>query len=150
MGLSCWLSGKECACQFRIHRRHEFHPWVRKIPCRGNGNPLQWSQLKVFPGKSHGQWSLTGYSPWGQKESRHLATQQQWCSGCGPFPCLIPSLLPVEAFSWYPGTSLPTIPPHPPVLQQKLPLVALSEQLNTMLDAALWNPEGRYWPKDGY
>ena len=32
---------------------------------KGNGNPLQ-----VFlPGKSHGQRSLAGYSPWGHKES---------------------------------------------------------------------------------
>ena len=32
---------------------------------KGNGNPLQ-----VFlPGKSHGQKSLAGYSPWGHKES---------------------------------------------------------------------------------
>ena len=27
----------------------------------GNGNPLQYS----LPGKSHGQRSLVGYSPWG-------------------------------------------------------------------------------------
>ena len=31
----------------------------------GNGNPLQYS----WPGKSHGQRSLIGYSPWGHKES---------------------------------------------------------------------------------
>ena len=31
-------------------------------PGEGNGNPL-------LPGKSHGQRSLVGYSPWGQKES---------------------------------------------------------------------------------
>ena len=30
----------------------------------GNGNPLQYS----CPGESHGQRSLTGYSPWGRKE----------------------------------------------------------------------------------
>ena len=32
------------------------------IPGEGNGNPL-------LPGKSHGQRSLVGYSPWGSKES---------------------------------------------------------------------------------
>ena len=31
-----------------------------------------------LPGKSHGQRSLVGYSPWGRKRVRHdLATQQQ-------------------------------------------------------------------------
>ena len=33
MGLSWWLSGKELACQCR---RHQFDPWVRKIPWRRN------------------------------------------------------------------------------------------------------------------
>jgi len=41
----------------------------------------------------------------------------------------------MEAFSWCPGTALPAIPPHPPVLQQKWPLVALTEQLDTILDS---------------
>ena len=27
-----WCSGKEAACQCRKHERHEFDPWVRKIP----------------------------------------------------------------------------------------------------------------------
>ena len=27
-------SGKEPACQCRRHKRHEFDPWVRKIPWR--------------------------------------------------------------------------------------------------------------------
>ena len=31
-----------------------------------------------LPGKSHGQWSLAGYNPWGLKRVRHsLATKQQ-------------------------------------------------------------------------
>ena len=42
-----------------------FHPWVRKIPWRRN-----WQLTPVFlPGKSHGQRSLAGYSPWGRQES---------------------------------------------------------------------------------
>ena len=32
----------------------------------GNGNPLT---PVLLPGKSHGQRSLVGYSPWGRKES---------------------------------------------------------------------------------
>ena len=34
VGLPGWLSGKESACQCRIHKTHGFHPWVRKIPWR--------------------------------------------------------------------------------------------------------------------
>ena len=38
---------------------------IGKIPCRG-----KWQPAPVFlPGKSHGQRSLAGYSPWGHKES---------------------------------------------------------------------------------
>ena len=41
-----------------------FYPWVGKIPWR-----REWLSTPVFlPGKSHGQRSLAGYSPWGQKE----------------------------------------------------------------------------------
>ena len=49
-------------------------PWVRKIPWR-----RKWQPTPVFwPGKSHGQRSLVGYSPWGHKRVRHdLATKQQ-------------------------------------------------------------------------
>ena len=63
--------GKEPACQHRRHRRHRFHPWVRKIPWR-----RRWQPSPVFwPGKSHGQRSLVGYSSWGHKEWPDLATE---------------------------------------------------------------------------
>ena len=40
-------------------------PWVGKIPWR-----RKWQSTPVLlPGKSHGQRSLVGYSPWGHKES---------------------------------------------------------------------------------
>ena len=56
--------GKEFACWCRRHRRHEFDPWVRKIPWR-----RKWQPTPVFsPGKFHGQRSLVGYSLWGCKE----------------------------------------------------------------------------------
>ena len=59
-GLPKWLSGKESACQCRRH----FDPWVGKIPWR-----RKWQPTPVFlPGKSHGQRSLTGYSPKGPKD----------------------------------------------------------------------------------
>ena len=51
-------SGKEPACYFRRHKRHEFSPWVRKILWR-----RKWQPTPVFfPGESHGQRSLKGYS----------------------------------------------------------------------------------------
>ena len=57
-----WLSGKESASQYR---KCEFDPWVGKIPWR-----RKWQLNPVFlPGKSHGQRSLAGYSPWGCKKS---------------------------------------------------------------------------------
>ena len=40
-------------------------PGLGRSPEGENGNPLQY----FFPGKSHGQRSLAGYSPWGHKES---------------------------------------------------------------------------------
>ena len=46
-------------------RRHEFDPRVRKIPWR-----RRWLPTPVFlPGESHGQRSLSGYSPRGRQES---------------------------------------------------------------------------------
>ena len=66
-GLPWWISGKESICQCR---RPGFDSWVRKIPWR-----KKWQLTPVFlPGKSHGQRSLEGYSPWGYKE---LDTTQQ-------------------------------------------------------------------------
>ena len=46
-------------------RDTKFDPWVGKIPWR-----RKWQSTPVvLPGKSHGQRSLFGYSPWGRKES---------------------------------------------------------------------------------
>ena len=39
-------SGKEPACQCRRHKRGGFDSWVRKIPWRRAGNPLQYSCLE--------------------------------------------------------------------------------------------------------
>ena len=45
-------------------KKHKFDPWVGKIPWR-----RKWLSTPVFlPGKSHGQRSLVGYSPWSRKE----------------------------------------------------------------------------------
>ena len=46
------------------NKRHWFDPRVGKIP-----RSRKWQPAPVFlPGKSHGQRSLAGYSPWGRKE----------------------------------------------------------------------------------
>ena len=52
-----------------------FDSWVGKIPWR-----KKWQHIPVFlPGKSHGQRSLVGYSPWGHKRIGHnLVTKQQF------------------------------------------------------------------------
>ena len=68
MGLPKWLSGKEVSCQCR---KSEFDPWIRKIPWR-----RKWQPTPIFlAGKSYGQWSREGYSPWGCKRVR-----QDWAS----------------------------------------------------------------------
>ena len=55
-------------------------PWVGKIPWR-----RKWKPTSVFlPGKSHGQRSLVGYSPWGHKEldtTEWLHFQSHFLSG---------------------------------------------------------------------
>ena len=52
--------GKEPTCQCRTGKRRGFDPWVGKLPWR-----RKWQPTPVFlPGKSHGQRSLVGYSPW--------------------------------------------------------------------------------------
>ena len=64
IGLPWWFSGKEPTCKCR---RPGFNPWIGKIPWR-----RKWQPTWVFlPGKSHGQRSLVGYSPWGCKRIGH-------------------------------------------------------------------------------
>ena len=45
----------------RIQGRPRFSPWIGKIPWRRRRQPT----LVFLPGKSHGQRTLVGYSPWG-------------------------------------------------------------------------------------
>ena len=70
-GFPRWLSGEEYACQCR---RCGFDPCVGKIPRR-----RVWKPTPVFlPGKSHGQRSPAGYSPWTHKRVEHnLASEQR-------------------------------------------------------------------------
>ena len=60
--LVLWCTGNEPACQCT---RRGLGPWVGKTPWR-----RKWKPTPLFlTGKSHGQRSLAGYSPWGRKES---------------------------------------------------------------------------------
>ena len=80
-----------------------FHPWVRKIPWR-----RKWQPTPVFfPGKSHGQESLAGYSPLGHEESP-LSTHTSAGMDCSlsPPPRWIGrsgAVSQVGRVSWYPG-----------------------------------------------
>ena len=65
MGFPSGTSSKESTCQCRRHKIPGFDPWVRKIPWK-----RAWKSTPGFlPRTSHVQRSLTGYSPWGCKES---------------------------------------------------------------------------------
>ena len=82
-GLPRWFSGLKICLKCRRCRRHRFNPWVWKIPWR-----RKWQPTPVFlPGKSHGQRSLVGYSPWACKEldtteqlSEHKLSLRQFSS----------------------------------------------------------------------
>ena len=57
-------------------------PWRRK-----------WQPTSVFlPGKSHGQRSLAGYSPWGHKSDGHDLMTKQQQKDSGQFICIFPPL----------------------------------------------------------
>ena len=58
---------KELTCQCRRFKRHGFNPWVGKIPWK-----REWQPTSAFlTGKSNGQRSLVGYSPWGCNRIRY-------------------------------------------------------------------------------
>ena len=59
-GLPWWLSSQESTWKYR---RLGFNPWVGKIAWR-----RKWQPTPVFlSGKSYGQRSLAGHSPWGHQ-----------------------------------------------------------------------------------
>ena len=68
-------SSKESTCQGRRHKRHGFHPWVRKIPW--NGNLLQSSCLENP--MNRGAWWATaqGVTELDTTESEHTHTHHQ-------------------------------------------------------------------------
>ena len=68
------LSGKEPACSARATGDMSLTPGSGRFPWREKWQPISVS----LPGKSLGQRSLAGYSPWGCKTVRHdLVTKHQ-------------------------------------------------------------------------
>ena len=63
-----WHSDTNSACHCRRLRRCRFDPWARKIPWRREWQPTPVS----FPGQSHEQRILEGYSPWSHKSQTRL------------------------------------------------------------------------------
>ena len=84
-------SGKEPTCQCRTHKRHEFNPWVGKIPGGGHGNPLQYSCLENP--MDRGAWR--GYSPCGVPTEHPLNMLNTFsqASMCSLLQCLAFSFL---------------------------------------------------------
>jgi len=64
LGNTAWATSL-VAQMVKVSAYNAGDPWVGKIPWR-----RKWQPTPIFlPGKSHGQRSLAGYSPWGCKES---------------------------------------------------------------------------------
>ena len=57
-GFPSGASSQEPTCQCKRHKRHNFYPWVEKIPWR-----WAWRPPIFLPGEFHGQRCLAGYSP---------------------------------------------------------------------------------------
>ena len=76
-GFPWWINSKESACNAGdAGYRTCLDSWVGKISWR-----RKWQSTPVFlPGKSHGQRSLAGYSPWGRKESDTMERTWHACT----------------------------------------------------------------------
>ena len=69
-GLPRWLSGKESACNAG--------ETVRSLGWEGPLEKEMATHSVILAGKSHGQRSLVGYSPWGGRRVRHdLVTEHK-------------------------------------------------------------------------
>ena len=72
--VSQWLSGKESACQYRRHRRHEFNPWVRRIPWR-----RKWQPTRLFLPENpmdRGAWQATAHGVLKSQIKQHAHVDQ--------------------------------------------------------------------------
>ena len=76
----CFPGGSDVKCLSAILETM-CDPWVRKILWRRKWQPTP----VLLPGKSHGQRSLVGYSPWGREESD--TTERLYCTFTFILPC---------------------------------------------------------------
>ena len=65
---------REYIGQQRRHKKQGFDPGSRRFPETGKCQPTP----LFFPGESHGQRSLVGYSPQGRKESDNWVTEHTY------------------------------------------------------------------------
>ena len=97
-----WAS--QVAQRQRIHlpsRRLGFNSWVGKIPWK-----RKWQPTPVFlPGKSHGQRSLVGYSPWGCKRS--LTQLSNWTTTISMHH--LPPQFPSPCYTWPSNKTFPPL-----------------------------------------
>ena len=93
LGLHCWVSSKESACQCRRHKRPGFDPWVGRIPWRRKWQPTPVS----LPGDSHGRRSLVGYNLWGHR------VEHDWSKWAGVHTSVY------HLSVYYPSTCLPPV-----------------------------------------
>ena len=78
LGLPCWLSGNESACQCR---RRRFDLWLGRSPEEGNDNPLQYSCLGNTMDRGTWQATIHGIA----RVGHNLMTKPSPCSNkpCG-------------------------------------------------------------------
>ena len=77
--ISCYercCNGKQPTCHCRRGKRCELDPWVREISWK-----KKWQPIPVFLlGKSNGQRSLAGYSPWDPRVRHNWVTKHNTIS----------------------------------------------------------------------
>ena len=88
-GLPRWLSGTQCACQCRRHRRCGFNPRSGRSPGAGNSNWLQYSCLGHPMDRGASQAIVHGAS----KSQTGLSTQAQLSSNINPGAELLDPML---------------------------------------------------------
>ena len=121
------ISGKQF-CQGRRLKGWKFNPWVGNIPWS-----RKWQTTPVFlPQKFHGQRSLAGYSPWGNKESHTHTSSCLHCLQTKWMRQMDSCLHLLEVMYWR-----PTLPPGLPLEPPPIPSFLYSPLL-VELRIVLW------------
>ena len=97
VGLPCWLSGKEYACQ---HSRHRLICWVGKIPWRRKGNPHQYSCLVNLIDR--GTWWATCPAAAAAAAAKSLQSCPTLCDSIDSSPpgSPVPGILQARTLEW--------------------------------------------------